>query len=897
MVQILSKTLRPLGLMLLCIATAMPAFAQLPTLPKSDGSYVISSDADYETFCKMVSTGNPYANAVLTADITVKTSIGSGDEQFHYRGTFDGQEHTIILNNFAEQGLFANTQPGCVIRNLHVAGTLNTDAAVAGSIVAKATGVTLENCISSVTVSAPKSEFCGGLIGQAEGECFLENCAFIGTLEARQTVCGLVGNNVQMLSVKSCYAAPQYAGSATTGALFTNRIVVFQENGVTEYQTFLNNYYCGTSLSIGTPGIATETTQDQLNNGQLCYLLNQNGRKGVVWFQHGNYPFPFQGDGGQLVTCENNQFVTGNACSHESYVNHVCPKCGALEEGAKLDPLQYCTTTTHTDNSYYVGNLRYTLDLNNHTATVTGVRNRDVVNAIHIPEAIRVNGEDYTVTSVTEPGFLKSVMEYCFVPKTVKLLGDNSFHECGKLKYLHIADCPSEDEKREDKLYMSLCKKHGATNEELFYDSDNLQKVYIGRDMRWDTSIWNTEGPDEPFEDRHSITDVFFGPCVSRVGNYLEEDARSGYSYDLFNDCEGIRRVYIMGDDASLNNKPMEFYSRDGLGWATDYYINRNITHTDYWEYSVLVANIMGCVDHCERVTYGPFVKTVTRRTFCATEAPNNHYLKSVDFTNAYRLEEIGDRAFNYCPDAKFTGLNGQYPLKKICFDAFYDCDNLETFDFGSEIDVIEANAFNDCDNLKVLVIPASLSTLKEKAFEDCENLQAVMFEDSEYSINFSTLSSNFDGCKKLATLHINREILYDQLNEDNNSPFSSASSTLTHVVIGPRVTMVGGGLLLGLDALSSVTFEYSPKPLRFLRTPGADLYTANGKGLTSLQINRRLVDNDGYDLIGPQWGEKISSHVAEITFGDEITSLRDRAFEGFTGLKVLILPPTMQSV
>ena len=85
----LKKTVISL-VMLFASTLAMPLFAQQPTLPKNtNGYYIIKSDADYETFRQIVATGNPYANAVLEADITVVNPIGEGDEQFHYRGTFD----------------------------------------------------------------------------------------------------------------------------------------------------------------------------------------------------------------------------------------------------------------------------------------------------------------------------------------------------------------------------------------------------------------------------------------------------------------------------------------------------------------------------------------------------------------------------------------------------------------------------------------------------------------------------------------------------------------------------------------------------------------------------------------------------------------------------------------
>ena len=124
-------------------------------LDQVDGIYQIASATDLVEFAAVVNGGENGANAVLTADIDMNgvawTPIGNSDNR--YKGTFDGQFHTIdnLKYESAEEriGIFGVVDGGCVIKNF-IAGPGNEIRGThkVGGIIGCSDGsgwVTLEN--------------------------------------------------------------------------------------------------------------------------------------------------------------------------------------------------------------------------------------------------------------------------------------------------------------------------------------------------------------------------------------------------------------------------------------------------------------------------------------------------------------------------------------------------------------------------------------------------------------------------------------------------------------------------------------------------------------------------------------------------------------------------------
>lgn len=128
-------------------------------LSEVGGVYQIGTAEDLKAFAELVNGDNPYANAVLTADIDKGTEnyrIGRDGQDF--QGFFDGAGHTITYDMTFEEngaGLFRNVGVHAVIQNLKVQGTITTSAQFAGSIAGWNSG-RIRGCYADVTINSSK---------------------------------------------------------------------------------------------------------------------------------------------------------------------------------------------------------------------------------------------------------------------------------------------------------------------------------------------------------------------------------------------------------------------------------------------------------------------------------------------------------------------------------------------------------------------------------------------------------------------------------------------------------------------------------------------------------------------------------------------------------------------
>ena len=193
-----------------------------------DGSvknpYIIKTAAHWDQLASDVNGGTNYKGMFfqLDADISVTTMVGQGTNRF--RGTFDGDGHTITVNytGITEDycAPFCRIS-GATIKNLHTAGTIETSGCYASGIVAYTRYYSrIENCHSSVTIRSSHAGWGGhgGILALkawvTQSEPVIEGCLFDGkilTTGASATIgCGgIVGfTNGQTLTLKNCLYKP-----------------------------------------------------------------------------------------------------------------------------------------------------------------------------------------------------------------------------------------------------------------------------------------------------------------------------------------------------------------------------------------------------------------------------------------------------------------------------------------------------------------------------------------------------------------------------------------------------------------------------------------------------------------------------------------------------------------
>ena len=182
----------------------------------------IRSASDWNKFIQMVKDAkNAYdVNAILAADITVSDYVGDA-ETAYYRGTFDGNGHTITFNKsgFSENyiGLFRHAG-NANIKNLHVRGTIQTTGQYAGGLignVVNGNNVSIETCRSSMTINSTKFTN-GGFIARLgdNSTATIRNCKFDGGFEGSESHHngGFIGycQDNSTATLENCLFAPDH---------------------------------------------------------------------------------------------------------------------------------------------------------------------------------------------------------------------------------------------------------------------------------------------------------------------------------------------------------------------------------------------------------------------------------------------------------------------------------------------------------------------------------------------------------------------------------------------------------------------------------------------------------------------------------------------------------------
>ena len=178
------------------------------------GNVTISDEAGLFWFAKQVNAGNNFAGKTVTLanDIALTkawTPIGIyTDSKTHFKGTFDGQNHTVsgveVMENRANGvGFFGKVYTG-TIKNLTVEGTITaTGCNYVGGIVGHGYA-TISNCTFKGNVGSTKNTMqVGGIAGS--GGFTITNCSVYGNVTAECWAGGIVGNCQDGGAYTNCY--------------------------------------------------------------------------------------------------------------------------------------------------------------------------------------------------------------------------------------------------------------------------------------------------------------------------------------------------------------------------------------------------------------------------------------------------------------------------------------------------------------------------------------------------------------------------------------------------------------------------------------------------------------------------------------------------------------------
>ena len=318
-----------------------------------DGFYELDSAEDLNWFAAMVNHGVKKINALLVSDINFSSytsndvmiggdayTASESDDSRSFEGIFDGDEHTIYIDyngSYDGMALFKVINDA-TIRNLIVQGSIeNTERFIGGlAFVSRGTS-RFENIIVNVDIKGyyPGDATHGGICAVCHEKPTFSNCAFVGSIDAPDcegsaAIVGYAHGSVETL-IENCYVAPSVYNLTGNSEVIARHV-----------DTKMNCYYTDNIIDQWDDA-ATIVTEDAVQSGELCYLLNEKSDQGA-WGQdigRDNFPYPFDSHSkvyaNGSIRCDgtlsddvsySNSKGSSKRDDH-NYSNDICTVCGA----------------------------------------------------------------------------------------------------------------------------------------------------------------------------------------------------------------------------------------------------------------------------------------------------------------------------------------------------------------------------------------------------------------------------------------------------------------------------------------------------------------------------------------------------------------------------------------
>jgi hypothetical protein len=166
-----------------------------------------------------------------------------------------------------------------------------------------------------------------------------------------------------------------------------------------------------------------------------------------------------------------------------------------------------------------------------------------------------------------------------------------------------------------------------------------------------------------------------------------------------------------------------------------------------------------------------------------------------------------------------FVEIEKRYTITGIGYQAFYDCDYLETIIIPDNVISIGNSAFRECKSLTSITLPDNLISIGNSAFYFCSSLLSIKIPEGVTII----VDSAFYCCYSLTSVTIP-----DGVTSIGDSAFDECTS-LTSVAIPNSVTSIGRYAFYYCTSLTSVTIPASVTSIAGNAFVGSTLLTIYG--------------------------------------------------------------------
>ena len=728
---------------LLFLLSAMLFMVQGASAWSGSGSsgdpYLIASPADWETFATST---DEYSDTFfkLTADITVTTMRTKT-----FSGTFDGGGHTLTFNYTATGN---NAAPfayitGATIKNLRVAGTINSGYKFAAGIVAISNGGTITNCQSSVTIDSSTSGdgTHGGLVADSyTGTLDISNCLFDGKLlgENTESCGGFVGwHKSGTLNISNSLFAPTQV-TLKGGAIFARN----SATALTDCY-YISDWAAATVQGTNANSMTAEALVAALNNGDKNWCVHRGNAIPVMvnlvinnkteWDNFSSHAGNYENKYVQLnaditnITAKISNAFQGifDGNGHKLTVN--------LSGEGNMAPFQYLNGGT-------IMNLTVAGSVTSTTLFCSGLVARTTGGVCLIDNCVvntNNNGVGFVGGVVAHADNATSLtISNCIYGGTIAIQPNGSDNYSGGILGWYNKD------KTLDLVMTNCLFKGDYTGNGQFHPIgvkkwDGIFKSINCTNCYYTKNPANIDDPRRTFTDGTKVCELSLGDNIIATGSSCTFD---GKTYHL-----GTVSLSYTPSKATL------FYMIDGNEISGNSF---TISKDDHAFDAGAVAITAG--DHSITYDYGGPDNTTLY-------IDGNSNMVAHPWTSEARYSSItsvviGDgvtsicgNAFKQCPN--LTSASIASTVTSIDNQAFSECGKLETVTFtdadNSHLTIIRPNAFANCVKLSSITIPEGVEEIGQFAFVCCSALVSATLPST-----LSTMGLHvFRDCTSLASV------------------------------------------------------------------------------------------------------------------------------------------------
>ena len=387
------------------------------------------------------------------------------------------------------------------------------------------------------------------------------------------------------------------------------------------------------------------------------------------------------------------------------------------------------------------------------------------------------------------------------IPASVNEIHNAAFNNCSSLTEVTIV---------QSQIALDFSTASFIAN---FYGSDNIKKIYLGRNI---TYYVNLMGSASPFKGKALLSDLTIEKGVTEIGNGLFDGCKSlpkviipnsvnqAIGECAFKDCESLKTLIIGSNVPAIGS--YAFYNCHSLTTLT---IPASVNKIESRAF-----------DGCSSLTDVTIDQSQIALDFSVVAYGANFYgsenIKKIDLG---RNITYYDSASPFKGKALLSDLTIEKGVTEIGNSLFEDCISLPEVTIPNSVNTIDDNAFSGCQNLLTLTIGSGVQTIGNNAFSGCKKLQKIL----SYPCNPPTIQSNtFSSVNTNIPVHIDCDCLKNYKGKDYWNDFtnwrriddgSPCITSITEVseasdlIIHPNPTT--GELIINNEQLSMNNAEY----------------------------------------------------------------------------------------